>query len=402
MIFMLSAITATVLISSTDGIRLVRTIAIPHDATDASGLTETIPGGVPHNRVGGIGSGIDRVGGDEYILLPDRGPIDGGSPYRIRFHRYSIPLDPGTEPSLVETVMVVDSSGRGFTGDSSSLNTSDPFSSPRYDPEGVRVLASGNMVIAEEYGPRIDEFDAAGRLVRRFEIPAAFRPENFGPSVENEMPPSSNRGRQVNRGFEGLALTPSGRLAAILQGPLIQDGALGERNSRIGVNVRVLEIDPAGGGSRQLVYTLASARHGVSEILAVDEARFLVIERDGRKGSEARFKRVLLADFSGATDVSGIESLPTAGLPPGVESAVTSDFIDLLDPAFGLAGAGFPEKVEGLCFGPDLPDGSRSLLVATDNDFKDEPSFIWVFSIPRDHAVFSGHAGAEVGANSRH
>jgi hypothetical protein len=45
-----------------------------------------------------------------------------------------------------------------------------------------------------------------------------------------------------------------------------------------------------------------------------------------------------------------------------------------------LAGEKFPEKPEGLVFGPTLPDGSRTLLVAIDNDFEsNQSSQIWVF-----------------------
>ena len=57
-------------------------------------------------------------------------------------------------------------------------------------------------------------------------------------------------------------------------------------------------------------------------------------------------------------------------------------FLDLLAPAYGLAGASFPEKIEGIAFGPDLADGSHLLLVTHDNDFvADSPSRIFAFSI---------------------
>jgi len=60
-------------------------------------------------------------------------------------------------------------------------------------------------------------------------------------------------------------------------------------------------------------------------------------------------------------------------------------FLDLLDPAFGLAGSGFPEKIEGLAFGPDLPDGRHLLLVTSDNDFfANQDSKIFAFAIPQE------------------
>lgn len=43
---------------------------------------------------------------------------------------------------------------------------------------------------------------------------------------------------------------------------------------------------------------------------------------------------------------------------------------------------GFPEKIEGLAFGPDLADGRRLLIVTTDNDLSaDTESWIWAFAI---------------------
>ena len=81
-------------------------------------------------------------------------------------------------------------------------------------------------------------------------------------------------------------------------------------------------------------------------------------------------------------DVSGVETLPAGELPREIRGATKRLVIDLLSPAFGLAGESFPEKVEGLAFGPDLPDGRRTLVVTTDNDFKDgAPSWVWVFAL---------------------
>ena len=60
-------------------------------------------------------------------------------------------------------------------------------------------------------------------------------------------------------------------------------------------------------------------------------------------------------------------ALPASGLPAGVTAAAKTLFIDLLDPAFNLAGT-IAEKIEGLAWGPDLPDGRHLLYVISDND----------------------------------
>jgi hypothetical protein len=59
-------------------------------------------------------------------------------------------------------------------------------------------------------------------------------------------------------------------------------------------------------------------------------------------------------------------------------------FLDLLAPRFGLATDGFPAKIEGLTWGPDLPDGHRLLLVASDNDLvAKNASYFYAFAVDR-------------------
>ena len=78
-------------------------------------------------------------------------------------------------------------------------------------------------------------------------------------------------------------------------------------------------------------------------------------------------KTIYKIDLSGATDVSGIASLPAGALPVGVTPVSKQLFINLLDADLNLA-ATIPEKIEGLTWGPDLPDGRHVLYVISDND----------------------------------
>ena len=199
-----------------------------------------------------------------------------------------------------------------------------------------------------------------------------------------ELPPGNTKGRQSNRGMEGLAISPDGStLYGMMQNALIQDGALDAGNTRRGLHNRILQIDLATGRTREFVYVLSDRRFGVNEILAINDHQFLVLERDGNAGTGAAFKRLFKIDITGATDVSGVASLPQTGpLPAGIVPVSKEPFLDLLDPRFGLAGETFPEKIEGLAFGPDLPDGRHLLLVTSDNDFfADQPSRIYAFGI---------------------
>jgi hypothetical protein len=370
---------------------LIGTATIPSDAPDLSGLKGTLADGTPLNRLGGLGSAIDYSGrGNLYVMASDRGPLDGATDFPIRLHFVNIAVDPRANPpvaaTLDSTVLLRNGQGESFVGSNAALNFVEPCRSLRLDPEGVRFGPHGTLFVADEYAPGIHEFTAKGQWLRSLPVPPRFRPAAPSTKPSEELPPRNLIGRQPNRGFEGLAITPSGKkLIAVLQSPLIQDGALDEKNKRIGRNIRMLEIDLARGTSRELVYPLENPSNGVNEILAIDEHNFLVLERDGKGGKAAQFKKIFRIDLRHATDVSAIDQLPTSDLPPGVRPVQKAEFLDFLDPKWGLDASQTPEKHEGLAFGPPLPDGRLLLLVSVDNDFlPDVPTIIYAFACPAE------------------
>lgn len=394
------------------GIELVGIGSVPYTASDRSGLHDVIStpaGPMPHDRLGSFGSGIAYTGrGDVYIACDDRGPGDGASVFACRVQRLRVTVDPGStreravkvaceETTLLrvpqrgvpgttrEAASVSDRTDR-LSGSASLIDAADPGASLRFDPEAVRVGPDGTLYIADEYGPWLDRFSSDGVRLSRLAPPAALLNPVQARDPEQELPPHAVKGRQPNRGMEGLAMTPEGmRLYGIMQSPLIQDGALDSHNSRIGRNLRIIEFSlrpGAQGPRRQFVYQLDHPSHGVNELCAVSDRTFLVLERDGKGGDKAKVRRLYRIVLDGATDVSSIAALPAGRLPGGIQPVRKELFLDLMDPRFGLAGKEMPEKIEGMTFGPDLPDGRRLLLVTTDNDFLEGvATWIWAFSV---------------------
>jgi hypothetical protein len=146
---------------------------------------------------------------------------------------------------------------------------------------------------------------------------------------------------------------------------------------RQSVNTRILRVDLATGATSEYVYQLDAFNRGqgVSEILAINDHEFLVVERDNRswlalEPQAPTRKSIYRINLTGATDVTGI-TLPASGLPAGVKAVTKSIFINLLDPDFGLQNnddKAIAEKIEGLAWGPDLADGRHLLYVISDND----------------------------------
>ena len=383
--------------SLTPGITLVGKGVVSGSALDSSGLTGNIcqqsaPANcVPKAIFGGFGSDLTYTGHDNvFIAAPDRGPFDGLTdvPYLDRFYFLHITTDvgapfPNIRTVLLDTRFFNDQGGESFVGAAGSF-------SDRLDPEGIRVAPDGTFYVSDEYGPYIFQFNRQGHLVRRLELPSRFAIANPSSDPNTELL-GNTAGRQANRGMEGLAISPDGStLFGIMQNALLQDHGLNPPPStdRLGLNNRILKVDLATGETHEYVYVLDAINRGqgVCEILAINDHEFLVIERDNRSNLQTppqapTRKTIYKIDLTGATDVSGIDSLPAGALPASVTPVSKTLFINLLDANLNLT-ATIPEKIEGLSWGPDLPDGRHLLYVVSDNDLN--PSLatqIYAFAI---------------------
>lgn len=372
--------------SSADDLRLLGRVEIPATQLDLSGERGTLEGGIPASQWGGFGSGIAYLGrGNRYAVISDRGPADGATAYRCRYHVVDIAVSSmGPQPvtvRLCETHLLSDPSGRPQIGSLSALPQSADVRGVRLDPESIRATPRGTLLISDEYGPSIGEYAPSGRQIGWVPIPTRFQVKQPSADPAMELPPTNTSGRQPNRGWECLAISPDGTTVyALLQSPLIQDGALDEMNKRIGINVRLVEIKVATGATKEYLYQLDDPSHGMNEIEFLAPGRLLVIERDSKPGSDAAFKKILEISLAAATDIRKIDALPAKGLPEGVKPVTKRVFLDLLDPVWNLAGPSFPEKIEGIAFGPRNEDGSRILIVTSDNDFLPVPSQVYAFS----------------------
>lgn len=368
-------------------------LAIPGDAQDL------MPAGAAGTRrLGGFFSDLyyNRAT-DTYLALPDRGPGGGNFPYDARLHRFTLRVDPATgaiaDLRLAATVPL-QSGGQAYTGLSPALFGDKSVQGRSLDAEGVVAGLGGRFYVADEYGPSVLEFGPDGVMLRSFAPPDELVPLT-AEGVRNHVDgrPVLTHGRQDNRGYEGLAISPDGsRLFAIVQDPLVQDGVPTGWHSR---TLRIVEYDVASGrAGRQWAYQLDTLgelnalgagpafsgtdqgrRIGVNAIVALNDTEFLVLERDNRgvgvDDPEGRTvpvsKRIYRVDTADATNVAG-RTLAANGAVAGVAPVRKTLFLDVAE-ALRAAGQLIPEKMEGLAIGPQLADGSYVLLVGTDNDF---------------------------------
>jgi hypothetical protein len=373
------------------GVTLVGKGSIAGTALDKSGLTGDIcqasaPANcIPKATLGGLGSALAYTGHDNvYVAAPDRGPFDGLTDVayldRVQFLHLKLDVNapfPNIRPTLLDTRLLKDEYGQTLVGAAQVFDR-------RFDPEGIRIGLLGTLLISDEYGPYVYEFGPLGRLLRRVNVPSRYAIQfpSGDPTVELT---GNTSGRQANRGMEGLAISPNDRFAyGIMQNALLQDNALTPGTTdRVSVHTRILKMDLLTRKTNEYVYVLEAANRGqgVSEILAINDHEFLVLERDNRSYLAAtpqaptRKKIFKISIGPTTTDVSAIDGIPagtaTAPLPATIVPVEKALFIDLLDPSFGLnlndANA-IAEKMEGLAWGPDLADGRHVLYVISDND----------------------------------
>jgi len=362
---------------------------------DKSGLPHTLleDGKSYQDSFDGFGSGLAYTGvGNRYVLLPDRGPnafkydggesVDNTTSWKTRFHTVDITVTETGDHfdvnlSLKHSSPMVNEAGQNYVG----LLTS-PY---RHDPEGIRVAPDGTVWVSDEYGPTIIQFDQLGHRIGALTVPANMLAKQAGNEAFELQ--SNQSGRVPNKGAEGLALTPDGHtLIAAMQAPLIQDGGKKGAFSRF----MVYDLQDRTKAPKQLVYPL-DAKHGISELLAINSHQFLVDERFGKGGPETQAKLYLIdLNQPGLTDVSNVEALPEKKLPEEIVALKKTEFANIAKllntaPNVFVNEHGFPEKTEGYAFGPDLPDGRHLLLAVNDNDFHDEfPNYVFAFAISKD------------------
>jgi len=318
-------------------------------------------------RVGGL-SGItyDRQRNRFYALSDDRSEF---APARFYTLKLVLDANPDKAPRLekvaIEAVTTItDESGN-------------PYAKGTIDPEGIAlspletVFISSEGVTHDGIPPFVREFDLkTGQWKRSLQIPSRYMPDA---STDQQT-----QGIQDNLGFESLTIAASGygttatepfRLFTATESALKQD---------------ISTADPTQGSKNRLLHYLVEARrallvsehfyqldpppneaiaHGLADLLAIDQGgHFLSLERSfGINGFSVKLFQLAM---SNATDTSKIDRL--TGLSPNAVAIPKKLLLDLTSLHLPL------DNLEGMAIGPRLPDGSHSLLLVSDDNFRPE------------------------------
>ena len=311
---------------------------------------------VANSLVGGLSAlAYDRTG-DRFYALAD----DDSDP---RFYTLAlqIQVEPETDPGAMPYLANVSIEGVTHLRDNPAL-----AAQPNLDGEGLAltpkatVFVSSEGNLAQKISPRLTEFQVeTGTWQRDLPLPPQYWTLNDDQELIYSVSP--------NLGLEALTLNTEGdRLFAALEMPLSQDlhpEAETQNFSRflhywigepepILIAEHLYPLDPAPAGS---------LLNGLTDMVSIDNAgHFLTLER--AYSPLTGFSAMLYQIATGvATDTASVRAL----LP---DPRGTTPI--LKKPLLNLKELGIPiQNLEGLSLGPQLPDGSRSLLLVSDNNF---------------------------------
>ena len=326
-------------------LRLIGEATLPH-RMDAFGTT-----------LGGL-SGIDYdEARDQYYLLSD----DRSDVNAARFYTAKITLTGSAlgTPQITSVVTLKRPDGTPFGG--KAVGAKDIP-----DPESIRYRADTDTLLWTSEGDKKLGIDPS---VREIKLDGTFIREL--PTLPMFKMKARDSGPRDNLTFEGMSLTVDGKGVWVsMEAALYEDGAEPTVDAVGGPARFTLYHMNSGNAIRQIAYVpdaiplrpteKGEADNGVPEILMLDQFRMLVLERSYSPGA-GNSLRVYVIDTRDGTDVLNVPALKAGQYTPVSKRLLLN---------FDTLGLKKLDNTEGMTFGPRLPNGNRTLVFVSDDNFR--------------------------------
>lgn len=314
--------------------------------------------------VGGL-SGIDYDPAEDvyYLICDDRSEHNPA-----RFYTAKIVLgNKGIDTvQLLKATTLLQKNGQSYPN-----KTRDPLHVPdpealRYDPkngtmiwgsEGERIVRNDKSLLID---PSVNISNANGQLMDSLPLPT------------NMHMSAAEKGPRQNGVFEGLSFANNYQtLFVSVEEPLYEDGPRAGLKDTTGW-IRIIQYDmrtkqPVAQYAYQIdpvvqepVSRGAFVVNGVPDILAINDHQLLVTERSFSTGRLTCNIRVYLAELEGAENIASVSSLQQHLTTKPIQKKLLLNMDNLHR---------WIDNVEGATFGPRLPNGKRSLIFVTDDNF---------------------------------
>ncbi len=249
-------------------------------------------------------------------------------------------------------------------------NKQNKFLTP--DPEAIRYNPVNNTLAWTSEGERI-----LGPQDTVLENPSIIFMQPNGkfidsiPLPENLRMQATEKGPRRNSVLEGMSFTNNYQsLFVSVEEPLYEDGPQAELTEN-NAFIRIYRFDVnTRKNTGQYAYKLSPVAYppdqptafkinGVPDILDIGNNKLLVIERSFSTGRLACTIKLFVADLEGATDISNtVLKNKTDFVPVSRKLLLNMDDLGM-----------YTDNIEGVTFGPVLPNGHKTLLFIADNNF---------------------------------
>jgi len=257
--------------------------------------------------------------------------------------------------------------GAGNTGETAWADTT-PVVLPNdiwgMDSEGIVEDNFGNLWLCDEYGASVWKINKATKQVIKRYTP-------YPTEAQDAALPAAVGKRRPNRGFEGVAITPNGKVYSMIQSPADNPTTAVGNSGRL---LRLVEIDPETDAVRQFVYEIQPTTGQirtrdwkVGDLVAVNNDEFLLVEHAERNGWNV--KNIYKINIANATPLTtedfGGQTLEQVGTAAGIAAfgvnvVEKTLMLDLLEAGWDRT----HDKPEGLTIIDD-----NTIAVVNDNDF---------------------------------
>jgi hypothetical protein len=328
-------------------------------------------------NAGGL-SGIDydKKRDQYYLICDDRSAINPARYYTAKLYFNSSRVDSAV---IVDVNTLLQPDGTPYPPTTKSpLLTPDP-ESLRYDPvtnsmiwtsEGERTIRGKDTIISN---PSINIISPQGKFLDSIPLPKTLLMQR------------TEKGPRQNGVLEGSSFSSDYKTFFVnVEEPLYEDGPRAETTPN-NAWIRIFRFNMATkANTAQYAYKLDPIAHpstpatafkvnGVPDILWAGNEQLLVMERSFSTGKLACTIKIFLVDLSKAGNIINNTSLKKT--PPA--KPLKKKLLLNMD-SLGM----YIDNVEGMTFGPTLPNGHKTLVLVADNNFVPlEKTQFFVFEI---------------------
>jgi hypothetical protein len=330
----------------------LHTYTIPHNYT----FKETIVGGLS-------AIDYDEKNNQYYMVCDDRSSLNPA-----RFYKAKIAISQNKIDTVIFTKLSYLKDENGKTYPSTNEN---PYKTP--DPESIRYNPNSKLLVWSSEG----ENTIRGKDSILINPSVYFVTPNgkFKDSVS--MPTNlymgfKEKGPRQNGVLEGMSYADNyTTLMFNVEEPLKEDGPRADLQPN-GAMIRFYQFDmQTKKSTHQYAYELSPVVYApnpineykinsVPEFLWIGNNQLLVLERSYSTGRIPCSIRIFLADYNQASDVSSFTSLKAPAQYQPMKKTLLMNLDEL-----GI----YTDNIEGISFGPVLPNGNRSILLVSDNNF---------------------------------